>query len=499
MTALPDPEDLKHVDFGSLSLIEQLSLLPEADRDAELALLSPEDLASPELWARPSQLKAINSPSWLTIAVAGRGFGKTWVGAHWVIKKARIPGTRIALVGRTVADVRDVMVLGESGILANSPDTFMPDYAPSVRRIVWPNGSIATTYSADAPDQLRGPQQHYAWADEIAAFKDKPDASGLTAWDQVLISTRLGKKPQILATTTPKRTPPMRELFRRAATEPDRVKLISGSTMENRANLAPDYIQQMHDMYAGTALERQELYGELLSIVEGALWRDSDFMVFQDVDPDVIGLQTVIAVDPGASATGDATGIVVVTSTLEQDLSKRRAWIREDQTVQAEPEEWAKAVAEAWARYQPRRKGELPPIVVAEQNQGGAMIRAVIQQANPAISVCLVPAVVNKAQRAEPVVMAYRQGRVKHVEMFDELQEEMTTWEPTSKWSPNHMDALVHGVRILLIDPRPLAKFGHVVPGVLGDHAMRNAIPDHRRGRATSGLKVAPWRQRIRR
>lgn len=508
----PPPRIITEEEFASLSLAEQLSLLPEHERDEAMSELSDDDLASADLWARPRQLDVVRSPAWLTAYIAGRGAGKSWTGSHWTIRRARTPGTRIALIGRTVADVRDVMIQGPSGILALSPPGFMPEYVPSVRKLVWPNGSIGTTFSAEQPDQLRGPQQHFAWADEVATFRDKPDASGLTIWDQVLISTRLGSRPQILATTTPKRTAMMRDLFKRAAEEPGRIKLVSGSTMENRANLSPEYIQHMLDLYAGTALERQELFGEMLSIVEGALWRDSDFVIqavptLKELHDEggTTQTQTVISVDPGASKGGDATGIVVVTSTLDTDLNSRRLWIREDLTMNGEPEEWAAAVAGAWYRH--RELCPVPglnePIVVAEQNQGGAMIRAVIQQVNPAIPVALVPAIKSKAQRAEPVVLAYRQKRIFHTVVHEDLFEELTSWEPGSKWSPNRMDALVHGVRVLAVDPKPLAAFGHLIVGSANlSGSLDSAVPAFRRERRTGygsssgGVPTAPWRQR---
>jgi phage terminase large subunit-like protein len=158
------PYSLPPLDESSMSLLERLSLLPQEERDAVLADLTEADVQSPEFNLRPGQLYALHSPTWLTGLITGRGYGKTKVLSNWVIEKARVPATRIHLVGRTVADVRDVMVQGESGILAESPQHFKPDYTPSLRRIVWPNGSIAITFSADSPSQLRGPQSDYtAW------------------------------------------------------------------------------------------------------------------------------------------------------------------------------------------------------------------------------------------------------------------------------------------------------------------------------------------------
>lgn len=480
-------------DTSNLSVMDRIALLPDKERDEMLEKIHAEDLGSPELWLRPNQLEILHSEAWLTLFLAGRGAGKSHTGAHWVVEKAKTPGTRIALLGRTVADVRDVMVNGQSGIMAVSSDTFMPEYKPSVRRLVWPNGSSASTYSSESPSQLRGPQQHYAWADETAAFKAIPDASGLTAWDNLLISTRLGENPQILATTTPKRTPMLRELIKLAQEEPDRVKLITGSTLDNKANLSEAYIKQVYDMYAGTALERQELYGELIDAVEGALWQEDHINYGPLPENYRSECLPIIGVDPGVTSGGDATGIVVALTTLEHDLNVRKVWICEDLTTQGPPEMWAPIVANAYERWS--TGSAFKPIVVAEGNQGYELIRTILMQENPSMQVVIIPAVGSKEARAHPVALAYVRGRVLHTKPLDELEQEYLDWEPDSRWSPNHLDAAVHAVRSAIIDPRPLRQFLPIVVGRLGRTAtLPSAVPSYR-SQTGLGLTGATWRQ----
>ncbi len=427
--------------------------------------------------------------------LAGRSMVPTHnsrTGAHWVIEKAKVPGTRIALLGRTVADVRDVMVSGESGVLSVSSDDFMPDYMPSVRRLVWPNGSSATTYTSEASNQLRGPQQHFAWADELAAFKQVPDASGLTAWDNLQISTRLGEHPQILATTTPKRTPAMKELLKMAVDDPERIEVITGSTLDNKANLSESYIRQIYDMYSGTSLERQELFGEMINAVEGALWLEGDIQQRFLPHDYKTACVPIIAVDPAVTSHGDMTGISVMLTTTEYDLNKRHVWVVEDLTVQGPPELWSKIVADAYRRWGMGSKHR--PIVVAEGNQGYEMIRTILMQEDPTMALVIISAKLNKQLRAQPVSFAYKRGRVFHTKTHDELEQEMFDWEPTARWSPNRMDAMVHGVTSAIIDPRPLRAYAPILVGHLAQSTSIPGIVPSYRGRATHGLSAAPWR-----
>lgn len=516
-------------DVDEMSIVERLALVE--DEETLNALLSEvgDDLAyDARAWLRPRQLAVLDDGAWLVAYLAGRGTGKNRVGSSWVIDKARVPGTMISLVGRTVADVRDVMVGGESGILALSPPDFRPDYVPSVRKLVWPNGSSALTYSADSPSQLRGVQSHATWCDELAAWRLVPDDSGATSWDHARISTRLGTRPQILVTTTPKRHPVIRWLVDRARADdraaaaraagrtararvgggPDgddlgvpggRVSLHGGSSFENRANLAPEYLQTLRDLYAGTALERQELYGELVLVVDDALWRETDVRelgAWPPVTPDEFaGWPTIdtddmirlVGVDPGAMATGDSTGIVVVYGTTDRRLADRRAVVVEDATAErASPERWGAAAVDAARRHSTDRQ---TAVIVAERNQGGEMVRAVIEAAAAAASlprppVVLVHAQQSKRARAEPIVLAYRQDRVRHAPGggLEDLVDQMLSWEPVARWSPDRMDAMVHAVRALVVDDAAIRSLGALrVEPFADDHAI--ALPDWRRER----------------
>lgn len=372
----------------------------------------------------------------------------TRTGAEWIRDKAKVPNTRIALVARTAADVRDVMVQGQSGILSVCPPSEQPDYIPSARRLVWPNGSVAITYSAEEPNQLRGPQFNCAWADELSSWKFKPDDSGLTAWDNLQIATRLGTNPQLLITTTPKRVKAVRAILDLAKTDPSRVRLVRGSTMDNASNLSKAYLETITAMYAGTSIELQELYGEMLDAVEGALWNESQIPHISSAFnlDDLNGYLRIVGVDPSVAASpGDECGIVVVACTQEYQHYKRTGVVLDDKSLKADPDTWVQQVV-ATAK-------EWEAIVVAEQNQGFDLVRMAIKQADPTVPLVMVHASKGKAARAEPIVMAYQQGRVSHVGEFAELEDEMTGWVPgESGYSPNRLDALVWALSAGLVD-----------------------------------------------
>jgi len=485
------------VTWDEMSRVEQIALLPDVERDLLLDGLTEADLETDEMILRPKQIAVVGTDEWITAYMGGRGSGKTKTGARWVIKRAlENPGCLIALLGRTVADVRDVMIQGESGIIAESDPDFMPMYTPSLRKLEWPNGSVAYTYSSDSPNQLRGPQQHFLWADELAAFRMIPDDSGATAWDNALFSTRLGKKPQILVTTTPKRVQIVRDLFRQAKDPTSGVALHIASTLSNRANLSTEYINAIYEKYAGTHLERQELHGELVGDSPGALWRSTDIHLGKlPTDQD---LMCVIGVDPAVSKHGDDTGIIVVACTKESDINKRRAWVIDDLTINAGPDEWAQIVVDAQKKYSTPAS---PAIVVVEGNQGGELLNLVLNQLSPGIPIALVKAIRSKSARAEPVVLTYRQKRVLHTQEFNDLVDELTGWEPdVSKWSPGHLDALVWALHTVLIDTKPLWPYAPVLVGSThSDRTISGVIPafrrerDHRRG---VGMALAPWRSR---
>jgi phage terminase large subunit-like protein len=431
------------------SMMEQLATLNQVERDAVLAGVDMEQLMWDwKAWARPEQIPPSGDDWSIWMYLAGRGAGKTRAAAEWVrdmAKRTDQGQLRFALVARTAADVRDVIVEGESGIISVSPPSERPLYEPSKRRLTWPNGNTATCFTADEPDGLRGPQFHYAWADEIAAWRQSPDAAGMTSWDNLRVACRLGKAPQIVCTTTPKRVPVLYSLINEAE-RTGRVVLSRGSTLDNAGNLSAAYLEAITGVYAGTRLAAQELYGEMLSDVEGALWTiELIDRGRQNVMPIGTPLR-VIGVDPSvAENPRDECGIIVCASTAERDLYRRQAWVLEDSTIHGSPETWANAVV-AMAR-----KWSCP--VVAEVNQGGALVRNAINAIDPHVKVLEVHSKFGKALRAEPVTLAYEQSRVHHVNYLADLESQMTAWIPGEGKSPDRVDALVHALTALLIKP----------------------------------------------
>jgi phage terminase large subunit-like protein/intein/homing endonuclease len=335
-----------------------------------------------------------------------------------------------------------------SGIINISPPSERPHYEPSKRRLTWPNGNTATLFTADEPDGLRGPQAHYSWADELAAWRQTPDAAGMTSWDNLRVATRLGPHPQIIATTTPKRVPLLYALIEEAD-RTGRVIISKGTTMDNSGNLSEAYLDAIFGVYKGTRLARQELYGEMLDDVEGALWMLAMIEESrQGVLPPSAPLR-IIGVDPSvAENPRDECGIVVCASTADRDLYKRHAWVMEDASILGSPEVWATKVVEMARRW--------GAPVVAEVNQGGALVRNAINSIDPTIKVFEVHSKYGKALRAEPIVLAYEQRRVHHIGYMADLESQMLSWIPgeTSK-SPDRVDALVHAMTALLIKPPP--------------------------------------------
>lgn len=431
------------------SLMELIALLPEAEQKEALAGLDMEQVMWDwKMWGRPEQ-QAPNGDWNIWIYLAGRGAGKTRSAAEWVREQAKYTNTgqrRFALVARTAADVRDVIVEGESGIMNVTPPSERPLYEPSKRRLTWPNGNTATCFTADEPDSLRGPQFTHAWGDEVAAWRQTPDAAGMTAFDNLRVGTRLGTNPQIMVTTTPKRVPLLYALLDEAK-KSNKVVVSRGSTMDNSGNLSSTYLETITGVYAGTRLAAQELYGEMLDSVEGALWTQemlerSRHKIFPDHTPlRVIGVDPSVAENPR-----DECGIVVCASTADRDLYKRHAWVLEDATILGSPEVWANKVVEMARRW--------GAPVVAEVNQGGALVRNAINSIDPSIKVFEVHSKHGKALRAEPIVLAYEQDRIHHVNYLAELEDQMTSWIPEeSSKSPDRVDALVHAMTALLIKP----------------------------------------------
>lgn len=332
-----------------------------------------------------------------------------------------VPGIRIALVGRTAADARDVMVEGQSGIMSCSADK-RPEYEPSKRRVTWPNGSMATTYSADKPDQLRGPQHHIAWADELAAW------SRWDTWDQLQFGLRLGDNPRCVVTTTPRPLARLRKIANSPSTHVTR-----GSTMDNRQNLSQDFIEAIHDRYQGTSLGRQELDGELLSELPGALFLRKDLDAYRATEAPSLR-RIVVAVDPAVTSSdhSDESGIIIAGL-----CSRGHLWVIEDLSMRGTPDAVCRRAIEAYRYYQADR-------LVFESNQGGETWRTITEQLDRSIPVKLLHASRGKQARAEPIAARCEQGRLHLVGIFPDLEDQLTNYVPgLAKSSPDRLDAMV--------------------------------------------------------
>lgn len=395
------------------------------------------------MWARASQLPPPSD--WrVWLIMAGRGFGKTRAGAEWVRMVAeRDHGARIALVASSLHEARSVMVEGESGLMAVSPPHLRPRYEPSLRRIVWPGGAQALLYSAAEAEALRGPQHSHAWCDEIAKWDDN-QGEARRCWDNLMLGLRLGMAPQIVATTTPRAVPLVRRLMAQVGHEDD-VVLTRGSTLENVANLPGRFIADVTREFGGTMLGRQELDGELIDDLPGALWTRALIERCRDAAAGTAMTRVIVGVDPPASAEGDACGIVVCG--LGDDGVAR---VLADASVEkASPERWARAVADAARAWSADR-------VVAEANQGGAMVEAVLRAANAALPLRLVHARRGKVARAEPVAALYEAGRVRHAGLFARLEDELCGLLPGGTYqgpgrSPDRADACVWALTELML------------------------------------------------
>lgn len=427
-----------------------LAELRERKRALERAALLK---GAPPPWrdiARPEQLPP--DGDWLVwIYSAGRGAGKTRAAAEWVQERALAdPGCRIALVGRTPADVRDVMIEGDSGILAVARGQ-RAAYQPTKRRLTWPNGSTAYTYSAEVPSQLRGPQHTYAWADEAAAWTDAPKGDVLdTAWNNLMLGLRLGASPRCAVTTTPKPNALIRTILARPTTVVTR-----GTTYDNLANLAPSFREEVLAAYEGTRIGRQELMGELLEDVEGALWTIALIDANRVTEAPELR-RIVVAVDPsgGSGPDSDEQGIVVAGLGIDGHV-----YVLADRSCKLSPHGWASRAVAAYREFGADR-------VVAERNFGGDMVASTIAQVDPNVPVKMVSASRGKAQRAEPVAAAYEQGRVHHAGAFPKLEDQMTQWTPADGTSPDRLDACI-AAGTLVLTARGEVPIEHVAPGDL--------------------------------
>jgi phage terminase large subunit-like protein len=403
------------------------------------------------IWAREDQLgppPATGERPWRTwLMLGGRGAGKTRAGAEWV--KAEALGCapspaparselRIALVGETIKDVLAVMVEGVSGLLAVHRTDQRPELAASRQQLVWPNGAIAQMFSAEDPDGLRGPQFHAAWCDEVCKWRHAE-----RTWDMLQFALRLGQAPRQVVTTTPRPIPLLKRIMADAATVIDRAP-----TAENKEFLAPPFLAEMQRRYAGTALGRQELDGELIEETSGALWRQDWF------DEHRVGstpelTRIVVAVDPPVTATttSDACGLIVAGLGID-----RRGYVLADRTLQGrEPAAWARAAVAAYRDFAADR-------IVAEVNQGGDLVESVIRQVDSSVPISLVRATRGKWLRAEPVAALYAEARVAHVGQMPELEAQMLAFGADGRAagrSPDRLDALVWALTELMLEPRP--------------------------------------------
>lgn len=449
--------------------IDQLSGLTDEEAD--------DLLHTWELWARPNQLEPKreldNGELWtIWLILAGRGFGKTRTGAETVIKWVREGDCkRIALVAEDSADARDVMVEGESGIIACSPRNFKPKYEPSKRRLTWPNGAVATLFSAEDYDSLRGPQFDGAWCDELCKWRYATEA-----WDNLMFGLRLGSHPRVIVTTTPRPLRLLKDIVLRSDTA-----ITKGHTKENLINLAAPFRKAVIDKYEGTRIGRQELNAEILDDVPGALWSRQmiDECRIRPVDSETPIIlppfeRLVVAVDPakedgnkrrkskegakeGYTETSIAeTGIVVVGKD-----SQGHAYVLEDFSLMGSPEEWGRAAVKAFDDWQ----GDL---IVYEANQGGEMVASVLRAAARQLkedglrTADFVPlkdvhATRGKMVRAEPVSQLYEQKKVHHVGYFSDLEDQLCEYTPDGSmgYSPDRMDALVWGVTELMVGTIP--------------------------------------------
>jgi phage terminase large subunit-like protein len=417
--------------------------LPKLLRDQALRNLSNKDVEELEndwRWylsqARPEQ-KPPPGDWRVWLLLAGRGFGKTRTGAEFVRACAEFGlAHRIALVAPTALDARNVMVEGESGLLSVGPPEERPEYEPSLHRLTWRNGAVATVFSADEPNRLRGPQHDLAWCDELAAWRYP------AAWDMLMFGLRLGEDPRVVVTTTPRPIKLIRELL----ADP-KVVVTRGRTIENRKHLAPAFLAQIVRRYEGTRLGRQELDGEILDDMPGALWNHALIDAARvSAAPELTRI--VVAIDPAVSSGehSDETGIIVAGKTGEG-----HGYVLADLSGHHRPAEWAKAAITACHTHGADR-------IVAEVNNGGEMVEATLRMIDPNVPYAAVHAARGKVARAEPVATLYEQGRIHHLGALPQLEDQMCAFSSdfdrdSAGYSPDRVDALVWALSELFVEP----------------------------------------------
>jgi phage terminase large subunit-like protein len=378
-----------------------------------------------------------NDEGWrVWLFLGGRGTGKTRAGAEWAARRARLGlSGRIALIGPTFHDVREVMVEGRSGI--RSLPYERPVYEATRRRLLWSNGAQAFCFSAEDPEALRGPQFDAAWADELCFW-----AHAEETLDTLSHGLRLGERPLMLATTTPKPMKILKQLMQRRD-----VVITRGVSWDNAANLAKDFIAALNARWTGSAQDRQELLGEVVEDDARALWRRADFEhAYGGGDEDFDRI--VVAVDPPVSVGEKADACGIVAAGASGEGLERRAVVLADASVQGvQPLAWALRVAELAYSLE-------ADCIIAEANNGGELVRELLRQVAPDMAIKLVHARHGKRVRAEPIAALYTRGLVRHARVFSELEDEMCAFTPNSRASPDRMDALVWALTDLMLDAR---------------------------------------------
>jgi phage terminase large subunit-like protein len=439
---------------GHRSPAERLIALPPAERNKIIARLSDDDVEALlydwRFWARPEQLAPPGD--WTTWGiVAGRGSGKTRSAAEFMRDEIEAGRSKYPiLVGADAEDVRKVMIEGESGMLSVCPPWFRPKYEPSKKLLTFPNGVACNLYGAHEPDKLRGPQSDLAWCDEIAKWQYPTEA-----WDNMVFGNRLGRHPRRVFTTTPKPIKLVRVLMgkdgAKSKLDPSTVLAPRMSTYDNLGNLAASFIKDVLKKYQGTRLGRQELMGELLLDVPGALWTlaliDQQRVAYDRGPLLADFVRIVVAIDPAVTSDEDSneTGIIVAGKTWNDHY-----YVLRDKSGRHTAFEWATIAIREFRNYRADR-------IVAEVNNGGDLVEAQLRVVAADVSYSAVHASRGKRTRGEPVAALYEQGKVHHVGAFDELEDQMITWLPDAgEDSPDRTDALVWAIS-------ELADFGDTV------------------------------------
>lgn len=399
-----------------------------------------------KFWARPEQIAPTDQDWDIWVLLAGRGFGKTRTGAEY-IKEVMLstPNCYIGIIGQTIAAVRDVCLEGESGLLSVLPSeqytTGGGKYNRSLGQLRLQNGSRAFSFSGTDPEKLRGFQSHYLWMDELAAWQ-YPQST----FDMALLGMRLGQHPRMVITTTPKPAPLVVDLVNRSRKEPDKVRITTGSTFDNAANLPDSQLAALRARYEGTTLGRQELYAELILDDPNALWSrdliDKNRVKEFAIKPNSM-VEIVVAIDPSMSALGERdseTGMIVAGRNAQG-----QCYIFEDATMlRPSPDAWAKRAIDRYHHYQANK-------IVAEVNQGYDLVENLLRTTDDKVPLKKVYATRGgKFLRAEPIAALYEQGRVHHVGIFPQLEDQMTQWIP-GKPSPDRLDAMVWAVTQLML------------------------------------------------